>query len=412
MLKMLNRAKSAGLASGKLMLGLAVGLFVFAAFADDGFAYDVAAYVWPAYHNEPRWKELGLFADGKGEWQNLYEAEKRFPDDHWGVKPLWGYEDESDPVVAARKIDAATAAGVNVFIFDWYWYGGRPFLESALNDGFLKAANCKRMKFFLMYANHNVDRLWDNRIGSDRKKEVVWPAKITDEDWRTIVNRWISRYFKQTNYYRIKGCPVLSLFEPGGFIAWDGLDKAKERIAYLREQVKAAGFPNVHLQILAHQKRCYELEADSYTLYNWLYRTRAYSKGANALTYRKWGEQALSFLDGLKANAENRGKVHFPTLSVGWDINARYPKDDSYDIVHGANPQDFERFARQVKDWADDNIPAGFPKLITVNSWNEWTEGTYLEPDDLFGYGYLDALRTVFVTETQSKTAKKENGKP
>ncbi|MBE6397129.1 MAG: hypothetical protein E7046_09015, partial [Lentisphaerae bacterium] len=34
--------------------------------------YDVAAYVWPAYHNEPRWKELGIFADGKGEWQNLY----------------------------------------------------------------------------------------------------------------------------------------------------------------------------------------------------------------------------------------------------------------------------------------------------------------------------------------------------
>ncbi len=30
--------------------------------------YDVAAYVWPAYHNEPRWKELGIFADGKGEW--------------------------------------------------------------------------------------------------------------------------------------------------------------------------------------------------------------------------------------------------------------------------------------------------------------------------------------------------------
>ena len=34
---------------------------------------------------------------------------------------------------------------------------------------------------------------------------------------------------------------------------------------------------------------------------------------------------------------------------------------------------------------------------ITINSWNEWTEGTYLEPDDKFGYGYLDALGKVFV---------------
>ena len=47
--------------------------------------YDVAAYVWPAYHNEPRWKELGIFADGKGEWQNLYESVKRTPDDYQGV---------------------------------------------------------------------------------------------------------------------------------------------------------------------------------------------------------------------------------------------------------------------------------------------------------------------------------------
>ena len=80
--------------------------------------YDVAAYVWPAYQPEPRWAELGIFGDGKGEWQNLYEAKKRQECDIQGVKPLWGYEDESDLVVVARKIDAATAAGVNVFIYD------------------------------------------------------------------------------------------------------------------------------------------------------------------------------------------------------------------------------------------------------------------------------------------------------
>ena len=78
--------------------------------------YDVAAYVWPAFQPDPRWAELGIFKDGRGEWQNLYEAEKRYTDDYQGVKPLWGYEDESDPIVVARKIAEATAPGVNVFI--------------------------------------------------------------------------------------------------------------------------------------------------------------------------------------------------------------------------------------------------------------------------------------------------------
>ena len=74
-----------------------IALFAAVAALSVGAAeYDVAAYVWPAYHNEPRWAELGIFADGKGEWQNLYESTKRTPDDYQGVKPLWGYEDESD----------------------------------------------------------------------------------------------------------------------------------------------------------------------------------------------------------------------------------------------------------------------------------------------------------------------------
>ena len=29
--------------------------------------YDVVAIIWPAYHPEPRWKDLGCYPDGKGE---------------------------------------------------------------------------------------------------------------------------------------------------------------------------------------------------------------------------------------------------------------------------------------------------------------------------------------------------------
>ena len=36
------------------------------------------------------------------------------------------------------------------------------------------------------------------------------------------------------------------------------------------------------------------------------------------------------------------------------------------------------------------------PQLVTINSWNEWTECSYLEPDKLHGYGYLEAIARTF----------------
>ena len=385
-----------GKALAPVVLLMTVFCFVAAASAAD---YDVAAYVWPAYHNEPRWAEIGIFPDGKGEWQNVYESSKRTDDDYQGAKPLWGYEDESDPVVVARKIDAAVAAGVNVFIYDWYWYGGRPFLENALNKGFLGAQNCERMKFYIMYANHSVNKLWDNQVGRSSKYDVIWPAKISDADWRMIVARWISQYFKRSNYYKINGCPVLMIYDPGSFVSWEGEAVAKDRIAYLRSEAKKAGFPNVHLQF---RLWCdVDLGADSMTLYNWRDTTRQRVDSATEpeLTYREWGEMAIRTFDAAKADAVRRGSAFFPNLTCGWDTNARYPKAERRPIVHGANPTDFEAFARQVKSWADGNIPTGMPRLITVNAWNEWTEGAYLEPDDIFGYGYLNAVWKVFVGE-------------
>jgi hypothetical protein len=36
------------------------------------------------------------------------------------------------------------------------------------------------------------------------------------------------------------------------------------------------------------------------------------------------------------------------------------------------------------------------PRILNINCWNEWTEGSYLEPDIVDGMGYLKAIKSVF----------------
>ena len=62
-------------------------------------------------------------------------------------------------------------------------------------------------------------------------------------------------------------------------------------------------------------------------------------------------------------------------------------------IVKNNTPEAIEEAFRAARDYVDAHPDQ--PPLITVNSWNEWTETSYLQPDDLYGYGYLEALRRV-----------------
>ena len=87
---------------------------------------------------------------------------------------------------------------------------------------------------------------------------------------------------------------------------------------------------------------------------------------------------------------------YFPHVSVGWDNNPRRKKF-SPGITKNNTPENFELALRKAKEYVDTHdLPA---PLITVNSWNEWTETSYLEPDELNEYGYLDAVKRVFVDE-------------
>ena len=372
--------------------GIAALLFALsAAGAQD---YDVAAYVWPAYQPEPRWAELGIFKAGKGEWQSVWEAQPKWAGHEQPRKPVWGYTNEADPRDVAQKIDAAVSHGVNVFIYDWYWYEGRPFLEDALDKGFLGAPNNGKMKFFIMWANHDVNEGWDNTVADKFKNGWIWRGTADDGTFDAISDRGIAKYFKRPNYYRIQGRPVLMVYETANMIkGLGGEAQAAAALGRLRAKCVAAGLGGLHFMVCDYQIRpewVKKLGIDSATIYNLVH----WSSPKGNPDYAAWAQKAAERFDGQRGTGY---PMYFAHASVGWDQNPRYPSSVTTETVVASTPAKFEAACRRAKDWMDKNQQPGQPKLITVNSWNEWTEGSYLEPDTKWGFGYLEAVKKVFV---------------
>ena len=354
--------------------------------------YDVAAYVWPSCHHDERLGGIP-WPGGEGEWEIIKKATPHFEGHYQPKDPLRGYEPDDDPKVMERWIDAATDHGVNAFIFDWYWYKDGPFLECSLNNGFLKAKNNEKMKFYIMWANHDMPMKLINPYDFKDYK-TRWAGDVDMETFETIVARVIE-YFKKPNYYKIDGKPVLSLFSQRDFIeGLGGLQQGKEAIEYFRGETKKAGFVGLHLQQIVFSspgkemiEKINTLGVDSVTMYNW--------GGPHPEDYVRWGVEAL----GRRKKSDEALDIPFiPNASIGWDDSPRFPEKKKDQIVHlNKSPQAFASFLQKAKKYCDEH--PGQPKLITVFAWNEWIEGSYLLPDMKYGFEYLKAVKKVMSGE-------------
>jgi len=202
--------------------------------------YDVAAYIWPAYTGDEKRTRM-FWPEGMGEWQSVKNSIKKTPKHNWPRKPLWGYVNEADPYVMEMEINAALDHGVNVFIYDWYWYDQRPFLENCLNDGFLKARNHDRMKFYLMWANHHANAGWDYRISHMLDEAIIWQGTVDRNEFEVVGRRLIEMYFKHPAYYTIGGKPVFMIYDlPNLVNGLGGADATRDAIEKLPWVRKAA----------------------------------------------------------------------------------------------------------------------------------------------------------------------------
>ena len=373
--------------------------------------YDIAAYVWPSYTG----KELRarqFWPDGIGEWQTVMSVPSRMPqkpaDYEWDRKPLWGCCDEADPKVMEMQIEEAVSHGVNVFIYDWYWYDRRPFLEQCLNEGFLGASNNEKMKFYIMWANHDAGYTWDTRL-SDMlwrgQDPTVWLGSVDRKEFEIVAHRIIDKYFSRPNYYKINGKPLFMIYDVDNLVkGLGGLEATREALDWFREETIKAGHPGLELQLTGWGERMNNMSGvdgekylstkdvvpalgfDSVTNYQFVhfcYMDKDYEKEVLPIAYAEWARMDRDY-----------AVPYYPHVSVGWDNNPRFIAYTPY-VCRNNPPEAFKQALIKAKEYVDThNLPV---PLITVNSWNEWTETSYLEPDTKYGYGYLEAIRDVFV---------------
>ena len=309
----------------------------------------------------------------------------------------------------AKKIEAAVSHGIDCFIFDWYMYEDGPFLNRCIDEGFLKAKNTETMKFALMWANHDWVDIHPYTRGAVQK--LLYPGKVSPERFEEIGDLVIREYFTKSNYWKIYGKPYFSVYDVQKFVEGFGsIEATKVAMERLNEKAIKAGLKGVHWNLVAWGNPILPVEKapkntpelikllgfNSATSYVWIHHTQL----PDTQTDYNWVRDRY-FAHWDKAKTEY-GVPYFPNITMGWDSSPRCDLKSEWanvgypfmNTIGNNTPENFKTALQMTKEkmLADPNGP----RILNINCWNEWTEGSYLEPDTISGMKYLEAVKEVF----------------
>jgi hypothetical protein len=397
--------------SKKTLLQLAAGATLLSQAQPSGAADEprkkrpeVMAVYYPHWHNYDHgssWK-----GEGWTEWEGVKAAVSRFPGHHQPLKPSWGYFDESDPKWAEREIDLAVSHGIDVFLYDWYWHSGVRCMEEALEQGFLRAPNRDRMKFALMWANHDRRDQFCPVFGKDR---TVWlPSRHSPRDTNRVMDYCIEHYFRQPNYWRVEGGLFFSLFEATRFVKeLGGPEPTRKLFAQIDARLRQANLPPMHWNGMVATPQAAAILKEAGFASTSRYNVSTARKVQPDMTERY--EDVMEAHRQHWKNMQASTLVDVPVVTMGWDASPRcrqdvpwpFPKSakgwPEYPYTHvvvGNTPERFEQLLRDAARHVEQDPRQPFAVLL--NAWNEWTEGGFLLPEERYGTGYLEAIKRVF----------------
>lgn len=399
--------------------------------------YDVYAIYFP------NWGSQNGEVDG---WNPLTGCEwYRFPtltekfEGQRQISPLWGYLNHSDPEVMAKIIDTVTDYGIDGFVFDWYWYesvrlenrgtnnsedGNGMYLGGELTNGFLGAENNTDMKFGILWCNHD--------DGTANGKAVF----DDPEEWEIMTDYIIENYFSRENYIRIDGKLYFGILNIQSFVEifkneYGSTDIRLAKEAWERFEQKTADAGLGEIGLWVYDNRISQIDASAawegglppsdwdsaeylgvdafhtflpngmndYTEYR-MYDLNENGKIYDFKTYSDVKVKVLrEYMERYKES--NPDILYSPSAISGYDSSYRIAATSEWTgmgnypdnaVIHNVTPENYKNECLNIRNLLDEYGQT----TVFLNSYNEWTEGSYLEPDTTYGYGYLKVIKEVF----------------
>lgn len=328
---------------------------------------------------------------GFTEWDNVIRAKPLFKGHYQPRLPgELGYYDLRSSDVLEEQLSLARNHGLSGFCFYYYYFHGKKLLYKPIQN-YLKSGI--DAPFLFLWANENWTRRWD---GGDN--EVLISQGHSNEDDLAFIRELLPT-FSDPRYVKIDGKPVLLVYKSHLFP-----DILKSTEAW-RFEASRHGFPDLFLVTAddwrpdpVHPR---ELGFDaSYEIPSNIIPDDVLATGIETLELRD--DFTGRIVDYRKFASFHMGRPfpdykRFRTVMAPWDNTPRYA---SRAIVHINSDNDAFRnwLGAALLDTSRRYAPE--EQLLFVHSWNEWCEGTYLEPDGRTGRRLLEDLKSA-TTEVQ-----------
>lgn len=354
----------------------------------------------PQFHTIPENDEW--WGRGFTEWTNVKSAKRLFKGHYQPRVPLnKNYYDLTNVDTLKWQAKIAKEYGVYGFCFYHYSFNNKRLLEKPME---LLLANPEiDLNYCVSWANHNWEDGWK---ASNREARILIGHDFNNEDdWVEHFN-YLLPFFKDSRYMREGDKPILIIYIP------NIIKKLNKMLALWDKMAIENGLKGIHFMFQSamsyHSKGWDRSRFDNAIEFNPGFVN--YKKGLwTSLNLMKYSfklkkllgiktrlvkdkkqvtiidyDEAWEKILALKPSAKNA----IPSGFVDWDNTPRIQERGT--VYIGANPEKFESYLIRLIQKA--RLEYNQDKIFLF-AWNEWAEGGYLEPDEKYGYGYLQAIK-------------------